>query len=62
MEKGVETGEISQMYDRSRYKFFLDAPFEISLMCCNVMKKKSNAQIRKENGSETDYSTDGKRK
>lgn len=27
------------MYDRSRYKFFLDAPFEISSMCCKVMKK-----------------------
>ena len=38
-ENGVETGEFSQMYDRSRYKFFLDAPFEISSMCCKVMKK-----------------------
>ena len=38
-EKGVLTGESSSMYDRSRYKFFLDAPFEISSMCCKVMKK-----------------------
>ena len=38
-EKGVLTGESSRMYDRSRYKFFLDAPFNISSMCCNVMKK-----------------------
>ena len=38
-EKGVLTGESSSMYDRSRYKFFLDAPFNISSMCCNVMKK-----------------------
>lgn len=37
--KGVETGEYSQMYDRSRYKFYLDAPFEISDMCCKIMKK-----------------------
>ena len=26
-------------YDMSRYQFFLDAPFEISAKCCNVMKK-----------------------
>ena len=38
-EKGVETDEYSKMYDRSKYKFFLDAPFNISAMCCNVMKK-----------------------
>ena len=38
-EKGVQTDEISKMYNKSRYKFFLDAPFEISSMCCKVMKK-----------------------
>ena len=38
-ENGVETDEFSKMYDRSKYKFFLDAPFNISSMCCNVMKK-----------------------
>lgn len=38
-EKGVLTKESSSMYDRSRYKFFLDAPFNISSKCCNVMKK-----------------------
>ena len=27
------------MYDKSRYNFFLDAPFEISDRCCKVMKK-----------------------
>ena len=27
-------------YDKSRYKFLLDAPFEISAQCCNIMKKK----------------------
>ena len=37
--KGVENGEKSNMYDRSRYKFFLNAPFNISSKCCNVMKK-----------------------
>lgn len=38
-EKGKETGEYSNMYDRSQYKFMLNAPFEISNMCCKVMKK-----------------------
>ena len=38
-EKGVITNEKSSMYDRSKYMFFLDAKFEISHMCCNVMKK-----------------------
>ena len=27
------------MYNHERYQFFLDAPFEISNRCCNVMKK-----------------------
>lgn len=27
------------IYDKSRYLFMLDAPFEISDMCCDVMKK-----------------------
>ncbi len=38
-EKGVETQEYSRMYNKERYKFFLEAPFEISENCCNVMKK-----------------------
>ena len=38
-EKGVITNESSSMYDRSRYKFFLNAPFNISSKCCNIMKK-----------------------
>lgn len=39
-EKGVETNEISLRYDKTRYSFMLDAPFEVSHMCCGVMKKK----------------------
>lgn len=27
------------MYDKSRYLFFLDAPFDISSNCCKIMKK-----------------------
>ena len=38
-ENGVETSEYSQMYNKERYKFFLDAPFEISDHCCSIMKK-----------------------
>lgn len=38
-EKGVETSEYSRMYNKERYKFFLDAPFEISDHCCSIMKK-----------------------
>jgi len=38
-ENGISTDEYSNMYDRSRYRFLLDAPFEISNKCCAVMKK-----------------------
>lgn len=38
-EKGVLTGELSQMYDKSRWGFLLNAPFKVSNLCCNVMKK-----------------------
>ena len=38
-EKGKETDEYSSMYDKSRYRFFINAPFDISDMCCKVMKK-----------------------
>jgi len=32
-------GEIS-IYNCEKYKFLLDAPFRVSHMCCNIMKKK----------------------
>lgn len=38
-EKGVLTNEYSERYDKSRYRFFLDAPFEIDNYCCKAMKK-----------------------
>lgn len=38
-EKGVATTEYSRMYNKERYKFFLEAPFEISGHCCSIMKK-----------------------
>lgn len=49
-ENGVPTNEYSKQYDRSRYKFFLDAPFEISNMCCNVMKKDPIHRFARETG------------
>ena len=36
---GVENGKFGSMYDRSRYLFMLNAPFEVSNRCCSVMKK-----------------------
>ena len=38
-ENGIENGEFSNMYDRSKYLFMLEAEFECSDMCCKVMKK-----------------------
>lgn len=35
----METSEYSKMYNKERYKFFLEAPFEISDHCCSIMKK-----------------------
>lgn len=49
-EKGVLTGEYSQMYDKSKYKFFLDADFDISDACCRVMKKTPLHKYAKETG------------
>lgn len=59
-EKGVLTGEKSNMYDRSRYKFFLDAPFNISAKCCNVMKKTTCAFVFKTNRKKTNDCANGK--
>lgn len=49
-EKGEMTNEYSKRYDKSRYMFFLDAPFEISADCCNVMKKRPAHKYAKETG------------
>ena len=37
-------------YNQERYKFFLDAPFEISNKCCNVMKKAPAHTYSKQTG------------
>ena len=40
----------SQMYDKSKYKFMLDAPFEVSNKCCSVMKKTPAKKYAEETG------------
>ena len=47
---GVKCEQFGSMYDRSRYLFMLDAPFEVSNMCCKVMKKNPVHQYGKETG------------
>ena len=42
--------EDRSVYSQVRYKFFLDAPFEISNKCCNVMKKEPSHRYAKETG------------
>lgn len=37
-------------YDLSKYKYLLDAPFKISNVCCDVMKKKPAKQYEKGTG------------
>lgn len=49
-EKGVLTGEKSNMYDRSRYLFLLGAHFPISSKCCDVMKKEPVHKYGKKTG------------
>ena len=49
-EKGVETTECSNMFSQERYKFFLNAPFEISNKCCNIMKKNPSHTYMRETG------------
>ena len=49
-KQGVESGEYSNMYDKSRYKFLLNAPFNISSMCCNVMKKQPTHTYSRQTG------------
>ena len=49
-ENGVETPEYSRMYNKERYKFFLEAPFEISERCCYVMKKSPMHSYAKKTG------------
>lgn len=38
------------IYDHKKYKFLLDAPFEISNMCCEIMKKRPAHRFTREMG------------
>ena len=45
-----KNGNLSQ-YNIPQWKFLLDAPFEISHMCCNIMKKKPFKTYEKKTGN-----------
>ena len=47
---GGENREGRSAYSQEKYKFFLDAPFEISNRCCNEMKKNPAHRYHKETG------------
>jgi 3'-phosphoadenosine 5'-phosphosulfate sulfotransferase (PAPS reductase)/FAD synthetase len=47
---GVKCDEFGSMYDRSKYLFMLNAPFEVSNQCCKVMKKQPMHQYHKDTG------------
>ena len=49
-ENGVATDEVSKMYDYSKYKFLINAPFDVSNQCCNVMKKQPIHEYAKKTG------------
>lgn len=38
------------MYNLSKYRYLLDAPFDVSHMCCNVMKKKPTKHYERTTG------------
>ena len=47
---GVKSESFGGMYDRSKYLFMLNAPFEVSNQCCKVMKKQPMHQYNKDTG------------
>lgn len=47
---GVKSKDFDSMYDRSKYLFMLNAPFEVSNQCCKVMKKQPLHQYNKDTG------------
>ena len=49
-ENGKETDEVSTMFNQRKYLFMLDAPFEVSNMCCKIMKKDPAHRYAKETG------------
>ena len=49
IKANIPNGDRSS-FSQERYKFLLDAPFEISNKCCNVMKKEPAHRYTKETG------------
>lgn len=47
---GAKSEDFGSMYDRSKYLFMLNAPFEVSNQCCKVMKKQPLHQYNKDTG------------
>lgn len=48
-ENGKVTNEFSQRYNKAKWRFLLNAPFNVSKKCCSVMKKAPlNSYARKE--------------
>lgn len=47
---GVKCEDFGSMYDRPKYLFMLNAPFEVSDQCCKVMKKQPMHQYNKDTG------------
>ena len=45
----VHTGQLS-LFNYSKWKYLLDAPFKISFQCCDVMKKRTAHKFEKETG------------
>ena len=45
-----DTSKYSNRYDKSRWVFMLDAPFDISNVCCKVMKKEPFKRYQKQTG------------
>lgn len=46
----VHNGQLSP-YNYKKYRYLLDAPFDISNLCCNVMKKNTAHRYEKESGN-----------
>ena len=49
-EKGKLTDEYSKRYNKSQYKFMLEATFEVSSYCCDQMKKGPAKSYQKKTG------------
>ena len=43
-------GESESPYNKTKYLFMLDAPFEVSNLCCNIMKKNPAHKYGKDTG------------